>query len=59
MARCITRSLPASTSQALTVTVRRGSTMMTRAGSTGSLPNSAFFLSMEVPRMFGTQWFRK
>ena len=25
----------------------------------GSFGNSAFFLSMEVPRRFGTQWFRK
>ena len=58
-ARCITLSLPASTSQALTVTVRRGSTMTMRVFSSGSEPNSAFFLSMDVPRRFGIQWFRK
>ena len=29
------------------------------ACSTGSEPNSAFFLSTEVPRKFGTQWLRK
>ncbi len=59
MARCITRSLPASTSQALTVTVRRGSTMMMRPGPTGSPLNSAFFLSSDVPLRFGIQWLRK
>ena len=59
IARCITRSLPTSASQALTVTVRRGSTITIRLGSTASFPNCAFFLSMEVPRRFGTKWFRK
>jgi len=43
----------------LTVTVRRGSTITTFARATGSEPNSAFFLSIELPRKFGTQWFRK
>ena len=33
--------------------------MMILAGSEGSEPNSALFLSIEVPRRFGTQWFRK
>src|SRR6266699_6684402 len=59
MARCITFSLQASTSQALTVTVRRGSTIAILPRATGSEPNSAFFLSIELPRRFGTQWFRK
>ena len=29
------------------------------ARATGSEPNSAFFLSIELPRKFGTQWFKK
>ena len=43
MARCMTRSLPASTSQALTVTVRRGSTMMMRDGSIGPRNRTPLF----------------
>ena len=60
MARCMTLSLPASASAALTETVRRGSTKMIRAfGMRLVREAAAFFLSSEVPRRFGTQWLRK
>ena len=38
-----------------TVTVRRGSTKIIRVGGCASPANCAFFLSIEVPRRFGTQ----
>ena len=59
IARCSTLSAPAAVSHAFTVTVRRGSTITTRAAACGSSGSCSCFLAIERPSRFGIQWLRK